>query len=291
LIANRGEIAVRITRTARKLGIYSISIYSEADAASRHVSAADEAIPLSGPNNSVYTDGDQIIAIAIKAGAHAIIPGYGFLSENADFARACRASGLVWVGPSAEAIEEFGIKHVARKLAQKAGVPVVPGTTGLVETEEEATSAAEQLGYPVMLKATAGGGGMGLVICHTKQEVADGLQTVRSRGQALFMNPGVFLERYYPASHHIEVQIFGNGRGKAIHFGERECSIQRRHQKVIEECPSPFVGANDGKKPWTLHVVLMLTRPRAPTKARRCCGRVGGIDPLRFSGDCRISCR
>lgn len=148
---------------------------------------------------------------------------------------------MVWVGPSPESIESFGIKHTARELAAKAGVPIVPGTQGLVSSEEDAVKESERLGFPVMLKATAGGGGMGLAICENVKEVKDSFVTVKSRGENLFKNAGMFIERYYPDSHHIEVQVFGNGQGNAIHFGERECSIQRRHQKVIEECPSPFV--------------------------------------------------
>jgi len=184
---------------------------------------------------------DQIIAIAKTHGAQAIIPGYGFLSENTDFARSASTAGISFVGPSPEAIESFGLKHTARKLAVAAGVPVVPGTDGLVATEEEAIAAGNSLGYPVMLKATAGGGGMGLLACANEEEVRANFQLVQSRATSLFKNAGVFLERYYPDSHHIEVQIFGNGQGKAISIGERECSIQRRHQKVIEESPSPFI--------------------------------------------------
>lgn len=202
---------------------------------------ADEAVQLSGSNATAYTDEDEIIRIAKVKKADAIIPGYGFLSENAHFARLVHDAGIVFVGPSAEAIDDFGVKHVARGLAEKANVPIVPGTKGLVEDEDAAAKAAEEIGFPVMLKATGGGGGMGLVTCNDANEVRDGFRMVQSRGKALFKNPGVFIEAFYPASHHIEVQIFGNGQGQAIHFGERECSIQRRHQKVIEECPSPFV--------------------------------------------------
>jgi len=174
----------------------------------------------------------------------AIIPGYGFLSENAHFARQVLNAGIAWVGPSPESIEAFGIKHTARDLAEKANVPIVPGTKGLVENEDEASIEAERVGFPVMLKATGGGGGMGLITCSKVEEVREGFRMVQSRGKTLFKNPGVFIEAFYPASHHIEVQVFGNGQGQAIHFGERECSIQRRHQKVIEECPSPFVEAH-----------------------------------------------
>ncbi|PVI05424.1 hypothetical protein DM02DRAFT_584445 [Periconia macrospinosa] len=239
LIANRGEIAVRICRTAKKLNIRTVAIYSEADAASQHARDADKTVALS--TNNAYTDEAEILRIAKENNVDAIIPGYGFLSENANFARSVKEAGIAWVGPNADAIEEFGVKHVARGLAESANVPIVPGTKGLVENEEAATKAAEGIGFPIMLKATGGGGGMGLITAHSTQEVREGFRMVQSRGKSLFKNDGVFLEAFYPESHHIEVQIFGNGQGQAIHFGERECSIQRRHQKVIEECPSPFV--------------------------------------------------
>ncbi|KAL1955971.1 hypothetical protein VTO42DRAFT_7871 [Malbranchea cinnamomea] len=241
LIANRGEIAVRITKTARALGIRVIAIYTSADATSSHVTVADEAVLLKGDDATAYTDGAQIIEVARSRKVDAIIPGYGFLSENPEFAQAVADAGMVFVGPRPDAIEAFGLKHRAREMAVAAGVPIVPGTKGLVASTEEAVAAAAQLGYPVMLKATGGGGGMGLKICNTADEVRESLVQVQSRGQTLFKNAGVFMERYYPKSHHIEVQVFGNGQGAAIHFGERECSIQRRHQKVVEECPSPFV--------------------------------------------------
>ncbi|KAI9737373.1 MAG: hypothetical protein M1834_009527 [Cirrosporium novae-zelandiae] len=240
LVANRGEIAVRIIKTAKALGIRTIAIYTEADAASTHVALADEAVLLAGENGSGYIDGDHIVQIAKKYDANAVIPGYGFLSEHAEFSQAVHAAGMVFVGPSAESIEAFGIKHTARGLAEKAGVPVVPGS-GLVKDQEEALRISNELGFPIILKATAGGGGMGLMQCSNEEEVKKSFDMVQSRGTTLFKNAGVFIERFYPSSHHIEVQVFGNGLGKAISFGERECSIQRRHQKVIEECPSPFV--------------------------------------------------
>ncbi|KAL8776128.1 MAG: hypothetical protein Q9213_008383, partial [Squamulea squamosa] len=241
LVSNRGEIATRIIKTAKKLGIRTIAIYTTADAASSHVIEADVPVLLSGGDTKGYLDGEDIIKIAKEHNANAIIPGYGFLSENADFAKAVAAVGMVWVGPSPESIKSFGIKHTARDLAAKAGVPIVPGTDGLINSEEDAVSESKRLGFPVMLKATAGGGGMGLATCSNIDEVKASFATVKSRGETLFKNAGVFMERFYPDSHHIEVQVFGNGLGNAIHFGERECSIQRRHQKVIEECPSPFV--------------------------------------------------
>ncbi|EMF15998.1 pyruvate carboxylase subunit A [Sphaerulina musiva SO2202] len=244
LIANRGEICVRIIRTAKRLGIQTVSIYTSADAASLHVSDADEAVLL--PTLQSYTDGDKIIEIAKEQGCDTIIPGYGFLSENAAFAKAVSDAGLAWVGPNEDAIKAFGIKHTARDLAKKSGVPIVPGTEGLVENEDDAVKQSETLGYPVMLKITAGGGGSGLITCQNAEQVRDGFKKAQSRGQALFKDSGVFIERFYPEAHHIEVQIFGNGLGQAVHFGERECSIQRRHQKVIEECPSPFVEKHPG---------------------------------------------
>lgn len=241
LVANRGEIAVRLIKTAKKLGIKTVSIYTASDAASIHVSAADEAVLLSGPDSKAYLDGEQIIEIARKAKVNVIIPGYGFLSENTEFAKQVADAGMVFAGPKPKAITDFGIKHTARELAAAADTPIVPGTKGLVGSEDEAVKEATKLGYPVMLKATAGGGGMGLVTCDTEEDVRKSFKTVQSRGETLFKNSGLFIEKFYPNSHHIEIQVFGNGKGKAIHFGERECSIQRRHQKVIEECPSPFV--------------------------------------------------
>ena len=190
---------------------------------------------------------DAIIRIAKENNAVAIIPGYGFLSENANFARDVAKAGIAWVGPSPESIESFGLKHIARDLANKADVPVVPGSKGLISSAEDAVQESEKLGFPVMLKATAGGGGMGLATCQNVQEVQQAFDMVKSRGEALFKNAGMFVERFYPDSHHIEVQVFGNGVGRAIHFGERECSIQRRHQKVIEECPSLFVEKHPGQ--------------------------------------------
>ncbi|KAK8015770.1 urea carboxylase [Apiospora marii] len=244
LIANRGEIAVRTIKTARELGVRTVAIYTEPDSASQHVADADEAHLLDGPATQAYLDGEQIIKVALAAGAQAIIPGYGFLSENAGFARDVAAAGLHFVGPSPESIEQFGLKHTARTLATQAGVPVVPGSKGLLRNADEACRfVAGELpgGYPVMLKSTAGGGGMGLQTCANESELRAAFETVQSRGEALFHDSGVFLEKYFPAAHHIEVQVFGDGRGRVAALGERECSIQRRHQKVIEECPSPFV--------------------------------------------------
>lgn len=254
LIANRGEIAVRIIKTAKQLGIRTVAVYTEPDSASQHVADADEAHLLDGPATQAYLDGKQIIRLSLAADAQAIIPGYGFLSENAGFARDVAAAGLQFVGPSPESIEQFGLKHMARELAIKAGVSVVPGSQGLLRNADDACRiVAEELpgGYPVMLKSTAGGGGMGLQTCADESELRAAFETVQSRGEALFHDSGLFLEKYFPAAHHIEVQVFGDGRGRVATLGERECSIQRRHQKVIEESPSPFVVAaqKEKKKP------------------------------------------
>ncbi|KAM3446974.1 hypothetical protein MY3296_009164 [Beauveria thailandica] len=235
LIANRGEIANRILRTARSLNYCIISIYMPSDTSSPHVTDADVSIPVSS-----YTDIDEIIAIIRRQAVDFVISGYGFLSENAKFAAAVEDAGAVFVGPDPEHIVTFGIKDRARDLAAGIGIPVCPGS-GIIQCEDEAVSEASKIGYPIMLKATAGGGGMGLKMCENESQVRSSFASVVSRGAALFSNPGVFLERYYPVSRHIEIQIFGDGHGDCVIFGERECSIQRRHQKVIEESPSPFV--------------------------------------------------
>jgi len=247
LIANRGEIACRIIKSCQELGLTSVAIYSKADRSSSHVRLADEAWLLPGADQSAYIEQDAVLDIARKSGAHAVIPGYGFLSENDQFAEKVEDAGLTWVGPSSRVIRQFGLKHTARTLAVNAGVPVIQGTE-LLSSAEEASKAAEVIGYPVMLKATAGGGGMGLQICQNPSEIDAAFQSVTNRGAALFHNTGMFMEKYVAKSRHVEVQVFGNGMGGAVHFGERECSIQRRHQKVVEECPSPFVHKRPGMR-------------------------------------------
>ncbi|KAH7259846.1 putative urea amidolyase [Fusarium solani] len=240
LIANRGEIACRILRTARKLGYFIVAIYTSEDSASPHVSEADAAALVSS-----YISIKEITAVIESFKIQYVIPGYGFLSENAEFASHVEQHGARFVGPSDEHIRAFGLKDQARILAAKAGVPIVPGSD-LVESIEEAEAEADRIGYPIMMKATAGGGGMGLQICHDRLQLQSAYDAVVSRGQTLFSNAGVFLERYFPVSRHIEAQVFGDGRGDCVVFGERECSIQRRHQKVIEESPSPFVDGKPG---------------------------------------------
>ncbi|KAI1307860.1 urea carboxylase [Xylaria venustula] len=244
LVANRGEIAVRCIRTARDLGVTSIAIYTSSDATSLHVALADEAVQLSTDGVPGYLDIHDILRICCDHSVDAVIPGYGFLSENATFAQSIIDAGMTFVGPSPKSITEMGLKHRAREIAYTAKIPIIPGSD-LLTSEDETLSAAENIGYPVMFKATGGGGGMGLQICHSVEEVRRAFAMVPNSAEKLFKNSGVFLEKYYPQSRHIEVQVFGNGN-EIIHFGERECSIQRRHQKVIEECPSPYVEFHPG---------------------------------------------
>ncbi|WP_147195057.1 urea carboxylase [Pantoea sp. CCBC3-3-1] len=239
LIANRGEIACRAIRTLKRLGITSVAVFSEADKNAQHVKDADIALSLGGEKAAdSYLRIDKILAAAQKSGAQAIWPGYGFLSESLPFAEACENAGIVFVGPTAQQIGEFGLKHRARELAAAAGVPMTQGTP-LLASLEEALSAAAEIGYPVMLKSTAGGGGIGLTRCADQQTLRDAWESVRRLGEQFFSDAGVFLERYIDRARHVEVQIFGDGKGKVIALGERDCSLQRRNQKVVEETPAP----------------------------------------------------
>ena len=239
LIANRGEIAVRAIRTLRRLGVRSVAVYSDADRNAQHVRDADIAVALGGdkPADS-YLRTDKILAAAAETGAQAIYPGYGFLSESAEFADACEAAGIAFVGPTAEQIREFGLKHRARELAGKAQVPMAPGT-GLLQSLEAALVAADEIGYPVMLKTTAGGGGIGLTRCADADALSSAYESVKRMGEQFFSDAGVFLERFVDQARHVEVQIFGDGQGKVAALGERDCSLQRRNQKVVEETPAP----------------------------------------------------
>ncbi|MCW5680359.1 MAG: urea carboxylase [Xanthobacteraceae bacterium] len=239
LIANRGEIAVRIASTLKKMGIRSVAVYSDADRASRHVSVADVAIRLEGTSAAdTYLRSDKILAAAKETGAEAIIPGYGFLSENAGFAEECEAAGIAFVGPTPEQIRSFGLKHTSREIAEKASVPLTPGT-GLLASLEEAQAAASKIGYPLMLKSTAGGGGIGMTRCANEGELIAAFDGVKRMAQNFFKDTGVFLERYVDGARHVEVQIFGDGKGNVVALGERDCSLQRRNQKVVEETPAP----------------------------------------------------
>ena len=242
LVANRGEIARRIIRTARRLGIRTVAVYSEPDAGALHVLEADEAV-LIGPGAPAlsYLDAAAVVAAARATGAAAVHPGYGFLSESAAFARAVLAAELVWVGPDPSAIEQLGDKINARNLMAAAGVPVAEGTPEPVADVQRAVSEAERIRYPVMVKASAGGGGIGMSVAHDEVELRSAFETARTRAERFFGDPAILLERYIARARHVEVQILGLADGRIIALGERDCSVQRRHQKVAEESPSPGV--------------------------------------------------
>jgi acetyl-CoA carboxylase, biotin carboxylase subunit len=245
LVANRGEIARRVVRSARRLGVRAIAVYSEADADLPFVREADEAVLLGpAPPASSYLDADALLAAARSTGAQAVHPGYGFLAENAGFARRVLDAGLIWVGPDPAAIEQMGDKINARNLMAEAGVPVSPGSTTPVPDVPAALAEAERIGYPVMIKAAAGGGGIGMTAAADPEQLAAGFETARSRAERFFGNPAILLERFLPAARHVEVQILGLADGTVLALGERDCSVQRRHQKVAEETPSPGVGAD-----------------------------------------------
>ncbi|CUR47507.1 urea carboxylase [Alloalcanivorax xenomutans] len=239
LIANRGAIATRIIRTLKTLGVTSVAVYADADADSRHVSLADEAYCLGdGSAASTYLNQDKLLTLMAEQQVDAVHPGYGFLSENPDFVERCEAQGIAFIGPTPEQMRDFGLKHTARKLAEDNQVPLLPGT-GLLTDPEQALAAATGIGYPVMLKSTAGGGGIGMQICHDAESLRKAWDTVRRLSANNFSNDGVFLEKYIERARHIEVQVFGDGKGQAVTLGERDCSAQRRHQKVVEETPAP----------------------------------------------------
>src|SRR4051794_4178805 len=242
LIANRGEIALRIMRTARRLGYGVVAVYSDADRDALHVREADQAVRIGEPLPAQsYLRIDAIIAAAKASGASAIHPGYGFLAENEGFAQACRDAGLVFIGPSPEAIKAMGNKAGAKDIMRKAGVPVVPGYQGADQSDAVMLTEAERIGFPVMIKAVAGGGGRGMRLVADAASFPDALRSARSEAQGAFGDPTVILERAIVNPRHIEIQVFGDRHGNAIHLGERDCSVQRRHQKLIEEAPSPVV--------------------------------------------------
>ena len=240
LIANRGEIALRVIRACRELGIQSVAVYSEADADSMHVALADEAYCVGSARSAdSYLKIDQIIAAAEVADVDAMHPGYGFLAENAHFNEICRASGFEFIGPSPQAMEKLGDKNTARSMAIASDVPVVPGSDGLIESDDVATEVAAQIGYPVLIKATAGGGGKGMRVAPDEATLLTALSQARTEAEAAFGNGGVYLEKYVGNPRHIEVQVIADHHGNVCHLFERDCSVQRRHQKLIEEAPSP----------------------------------------------------
>ena len=278
LVANRGEIALRIVRACRELGVKTVAVHSEADRESLHVRFADEAVCI-GPAaaSRSYLNAPQIIAAAEITGAEAVHPGYGFLAENAEFAEICQQSNLVFVGPTPEHIRTMGDKASARKAMRDARVPVVPGSDDVVSDLDEALAAAREIGYPIMIKASAGGGGKGMRIVEDESSFARSLEAAQAEATAAFGDGGVYLERYVSRSRHVEFQVFGDRHGRVVHLGERDCSIQRRHQKLIEEAPSP---ALDNR--------LRATMGKAAVKAAKAIGYVGAgtveflLDP---SGD------
>ena len=244
LIANRGEIACRVIRTAKRMGIVTVAVYSDADEDALHVAMADQAVPI-GPPPAVqsYLSIEAIIAACRQTGAEAVHPGYGFLSERAEFALALEAAGIVFIGPNPQAIAAMGDKIAAKQAAAQAGVSTVPGHLGVIEDDAHATRIADEIGYPVMIKASAGGGGKGMRIAHSRAEVAEGFARARSEAKSSFGDERVFIEKFIVDPRHIEIQVLGDKYGHVIHLGERECSIQRRNQKVVEETPSPLLDA------------------------------------------------
>ena len=242
LVANRGEIAVRIIRACKELNIRTVAVYSEVDANSMHVQMADEAICIGGPPAAEsYLRIDRIISAAEITDVDAIHPGYGFLAENAHFAEVCDSCNIRFIGPSPRAMQSLADKAVSRLLAKKVGVPIPPGSDGAVEKEQDALAIAKRIGYPVMIKAVAGGGGRGMRVAHNDISLVKGYHTARSEAEKAFGNSGVYIEKFIENPHHIEIQILGDHKGHIIHLGERDCSIQRRNQKVVEEAPSPLL--------------------------------------------------
>jgi acetyl-CoA carboxylase biotin carboxylase subunit len=240
LIANRGEIALRIIRTCKRLGIKTVAVYSEPDLESKHVTSSDQAYRIgSGPPSESYLNIEKIIKTAKKSRVEAVHPGYGFLAENVDFARACEESGFVFVGPSSKVLSDVANKFESKRFAKAAGVPVVPGANKEVQSADEALEEARKIGFPVLLKAAFGGGGRGMRIARTAKDVEKGFETARSEANTGFGHPELYMEKFLQEPRHIEVQILAGPRGRAVHLGERECSLQRRYQKILEETPSP----------------------------------------------------
>jgi acetyl-CoA carboxylase biotin carboxylase subunit len=249
LIANRGEIALRIIRACKELGIRTLAVYSEADVDSLHVQLADESICIgAAPSSESYLKIDRILSAAEVGDVDAIHPGYGFLSENAHFAEVCESCKIKFIGPPSSAMHAMGDKNSARAFARKAGVPITPGSDGIVESEKDAMKVAKKIGYPVMIKAVAGGGGRGMRMAHNEPSLMAGYHSARHEAEKAFGNPEVYMEKLIVNPHHIEFQIVADSHGHTVHLGERDCSIQRRNQKVIEECPSPLMTASLRKK-------------------------------------------
>lgn len=259
LVANRGEVARRIFRACRELGVRSVAVYSEADRGAPWTRLADESYPLPGVTaRETYLNQEAIFAVAEAAGAEAVHPGYGFLSENADFAAACEQRGLRFIGPSADAMRQLGSKASARELAVRAGVPVIPGVDGAEYDDASLREASQEIGYPVLIKASAGGGGKGMRVVHKAEEFADALHQARNEARSSFGDDHILLEKYFTEVRHVEVQVLGDRHGNIVHLYERECSVQRRHQKIIEETPSPAI--DDAQQRAMCQAALALAR-------------------------------
>ncbi|HEY5700645.1 MAG TPA: biotin carboxylase N-terminal domain-containing protein, partial [Gammaproteobacteria bacterium] len=242
LIANRGEIACRVIRTARRMGIPTVAVYSEADSGALHVEQADEAVRIgAAPSSESYLVAERIIDACKQTGADAVHPGYGFLSENADFAATLAKSGIAFIGPPTGAITAMGDKITSKKIADAAGVSTIPGHTDIVSDAESAVKIAAGIGFPVMLKASAGGGGKGMRVAWNEDECREGFEQAANEAQSSFGDDRIFIEKFIEQPRHIEIQVLADGHGNCVYLGERECSIQRRHQKIIEEAPSPFL--------------------------------------------------
>jgi len=245
LVANRGEIALRVVRACREMGVASVAVYSDADKDALHVRLADEAVHI-GPalSRKSYLNIEAVVSAAQESGADAVHPGYGFLSENPDFAQACEDRGLIFIGPKAASIALAGNKSAAREHFQKLGIPIIPGSDGVVSSVDEATVVAEAIGYPMIIKASGGGGGRGMRIAHDAIQLSEAFATASGEARAAFGNPDLYIEKYIEKPRHIELQILADTHGNCVHLGERECSIQKRYQKLIEEAPSPFIDAD-----------------------------------------------
>ncbi|NLI17093.1 MAG: acetyl-CoA carboxylase biotin carboxylase subunit [candidate division Zixibacteria bacterium] len=242
LVANRGEIALRIIRACKELGVRTVAVYSEADANSLHVRFADEEVCIGpGSVSESYLDAKRVIAAAEVTNADAIHPGYGFLAENADFAEVCQSCDIVFIGPSPEVISLLGDKSMAKRTMQSAGIPTIPGSDGIVDSYEKAVEVAKDVGYPIMVKASAGGGGRGMRLVNSPDELKQSFETARAEANAAFGSPEVYIEKLVPNPRHVEIQIMADNFGNVIHMGERDCTVQRRHQKLIEESPSPII--------------------------------------------------
>ena len=271
LVANRGEVAVRVLRALRELEIPSVAVYSEADRDAVHVRLADEAVAIGpAPAAESYLDVDAVLGACRQTGCDALHPGYGFLSENAAFARRCADAGIVFVGPSPEAIDAMGEKTSARRLASELGVPVVPGSSGAVESVAAALEVAAEVGYPVAVKASGGGGGIGFRVAADEAELAAALDAVRADGDRFFGNGTVYVERYFADPRHVEIQVLGDTHGNLIQLGQRDCSVQRRHQKLIEESPAPTVDAGLAEQAQRLRARARRARSatRPPARSR-----------------------